>query len=56
MLRDAISANPQHYVFKIFRGSMPSESPKRPKISFLAIASLQKFFKGRLPTLKKNPR
>ena len=37
MSRNAISANPEHYLFKIFWGSMPPDSPKRPKKFFLPL-------------------
>ena len=33
MSRNAISANPEHYLFKIFRGSMP-RTPRRPNKNF----------------------
>ena len=42
MSRNAISANPERYLFKIFRRSMPPDPPRRPKKIFLAPALLQK--------------
>ena len=44
MSRNAISANPEHYIFKIFQGSMPPDPPRRPKTIFLAAAWLKSFF------------
>ena len=52
MSRNAISANPEHYIFKIFRGSMP-RTPRRPKTFFLAAAWLKIFFQDRLPPKQK---
>ena len=34
MSRNTISANPEHYIFKIFWGSMPPDPPRRPKKKF----------------------
>ena len=50
---NAISANPEHYLFKIFRESMPLEPPRRPKNFLLAAAWLQNVFKDRLPPKQK---
>ena len=38
MSRNAISANPEHYIFKMFPGSMPPDT----------LEGLQKFFQDRL--------
>ena len=37
-------ANPKHYLFKIFQGSMPLDPPTKPKKIFLAAAWLTKIF------------
>ena len=56
MFRNAISANPEHYIFKIFRGSMP-RSPLEGLKNFLITASwLKKLFQNQLPPQTKNPR
>ena len=34
MSRNAISANPEHYIFKLFWGSMPPDPLRRPKNIF----------------------
>ena len=44
--RNAISANPEHYIFKIFRGSMPPDPPEK---IFSRRLMAQKFFQDRLP-------
>ena len=44
MSRNAISANPEHYIFKLFWGNMPPEPPRRPKKIFLVTAWLKNFF------------
>ena len=41
---NAISANPEQYLFKIFWGSMPPDPLESLKNFFLAAAWLQKFF------------
>ena len=46
MSRNAISANPEHYIFKIFRGSMPPDPLRRPKKIFSRRRVAQKFFSG----------
>ena len=56
MSRNGISANPEHYIFQIFWGSMPPDPHRRPKHIFLAAASLKNFFKNRLSPQTKNPR
>ena len=40
MSRNAISANPEHYILKIFRGS----TSRRPKKIFSRLRVAQKFF------------
>ena len=52
MSRNAISANPEHYLFKIFREDAPGP-PRRPKKNFLATAWLQKFFGIDFPLKQK---
>ena len=37
MSRNAISANPEHYIFKIFRGSMPPDPLEGLKKFVIAI-------------------
>ena len=63
MSRNAISANPEHYIFyifKIFRGSMPRTPIKGLKKFFSHSRVAQIFFQDRLPPPKKrktkNPR
>ena len=34
MSRNAISANPEHYIFKIVQGSMPPDPARRPNKNF----------------------
>ena len=53
MSRNAISANPEHYIFKIFRGSMPPTPLEGLKYFFLAAAWLKNFFQDRLPPPNK---
>ena len=53
MSRNAISGNPEHYIFKSFQGSMPPDPPRRPKKIFLAAAWLKNFFQDRLPPKQK---
>ena len=53
MSRNAISANPEHYIFKIFWGSMPPDPRRRLKKIFLASAWLKNLFQGRLPPKQK---
>ena len=52
MSRNAISANSEHYIFKLFRGSMPSDPLEGLKNLFLAAAWL-KIFSDRLPPKQK---
>ena len=49
MSRNAISANPEHYIFKIFRGSMPPDPPEGLKKIFLPATWLKNYFQDRLP-------
>ena len=56
MSRNAISANPEHYLFKLFRGSMPSDPPRRPKKFFFLCCVAPKFFLGSTSPQTKNPR
>ena len=58
MPRNAISANPEHYIFKIFRGTMPPDPPRRPKKNFSRHRVAQKFFSGLTspPPQTKSPR
>ena len=56
MSRNAISANPEHYIFKIFRGSMPPDPPRRPKTIFSCCRVAQKIFSGSTSPRTKNPR
>ena len=53
MSRNAISANPEHYIFKIFRGSMPPDPLEGLKKFFLVAACLKKIFQYRLPPKQK---
>ena len=53
MSRNAISANPEHYIFNIFWGSKPLEPPRRPKKFLLADAWLKNFFSGSTPPPKQ---
>ena len=46
MSRNAISANPEHYIFKLFQGSMPPDPLRRPKKNFYRRHVAQKFFSG----------
>ena len=50
MSRNAISANPEHYIFKIFRGACPRTPLEGLKKSFLAAAWLKNFFQDPLPS------
>ena len=52
MSRNVISANPEHNILKIFRGSIPPDHLRGPKKSFLAILWLKTFFQDRLPPPK----
>ena len=54
MSKNAISANLEHYIFKIFRGSMPPDPPRRPKKNFFRCSVAQNFFQDRLPPNKKS--
>ena len=56
MSRNAILANPEHYIFKIFRGACPRTPLEGLKNFFLAAAWLKIFFQDRLPPQTKNPR
>ena len=54
MSRNAISANLELYIFKIFRGSMPPDPLEGLKKQvFLAAAWLKNFFQDRLPPPNK---
>ena len=53
MSRNAISANSEHYIFKIFRGSMPPDPLEGQKKIFLTAAWLKNFFQDRLPPKQK---
>ena len=53
MSRNAISANPEHYIFKIFRGSMPPDPLGGLKQFFLAAAWLKNFFRIDSPPPKQ---
>ena len=53
MSRNAISANPEHYIFKIFQGSMPPDPPGRPEKIFSRRRVAQSFFQDRLPPKQK---
>ena len=53
MSRNAISANPERYILKIFRGSMPPDPARRPKKIFLAAAWLKTFFRIDFPLKQK---
>ena len=44
MSRNAISANPEHYIFKIFWGSMPPDPTRRPKKFFFSPPRDSKIF------------
>ena len=46
MSRNSISANPEHYIFKLFRGSVPPDPPGRHN----------NFFQDRLSPQTKIPR
>ena len=50
MSRNAISANSEHYIFKIFGGSMPPDLPRRPG-SFFSLPRGSEIFSG--PTSPK---
>ena len=50
MSRNAISANPEHYIFKIFRGSMPLEGLKK---SFSPPRGSKIFFRIDFPPKQK---
>ena len=55
MSRNAISANPEHYIFKIVRGRMSPDPLEGLKKFFLAAAWLKNFFQDRLlPPNKKS--
>ena len=56
MSRNAISAKPEHYLFKIFRGSMPPDLPRGPKNIFSRRYVARKFFLGSTSPQAKNPR
>ena len=53
MSRNAISANPKYYIFKIFRESIPRTPLKGLKQFFLAAEWLKNFFQDRLPPKQK---
>ena len=54
MSRNAISANPEHYIFKIFQGSKPPDPPRKPKKIFSRRRVAQNFFQDRLPPKQKS--
>ena len=56
MSRNAISANLELYIFKIFLGSMLPDPLEGLKKFFLAAAWLKNVFQDRLPPQTKNPR
>ena len=53
MSRNVISANPEHYLFKIFQESMPPDPLEGLKIFFPVTARLQKFFRIDFPPKQK---
>ena len=53
MSRNAISANPEHYIFKIFRGSMPPDPLEGLQKIFLAATWLKNFFRIDFPPNQK---
>ena len=57
MSRNVISANPEHYIFKIFRGKHALD-PLEDLKNFFSLPRGSKFFQDRLPPLPqtKNPR
>ena len=54
MSRNAISANSDHYLFKIFRGSMPPDSQEGLKNFFLTVTWFQKVLGSTSPQSKKS--
>ena len=52
MSRNAISANSEHYTFKLFRGSMPPD-PLEGLKNFSRRRVAQNFFQDRLPPKQK---
>ena len=50
MSRNAISANPEHCLFKIFSGSMPSDPLEGLKQIFCRRCAARKFFLGSTPS------
>ena len=57
MSRNAISANPEHYLFKIFQGNMPPDPLEDPK-NFFHQCDSKKFFRINFPPpppKQKNP-
>ena len=56
MSRNAISANPEHYIFKNFQGSMPPDPARRPNKNFSHHHVAQNFYQDQLPPQTKNPR
>ena len=55
MSRNAISASPEHYIFKIFRESMPPDPPGRPTKNLSRRRVAQNFFSGSTPPQTRNP-
>ena len=53
MSRNAILANPEHYIFKIFQGGMPPDPLDNLKTIFPIAAWLQNFFKIDFPLKQK---
>ena len=53
MPRNAILANSEHYIFKIFLESMPPDPRRRPNNFFLVVAWLKTFFRIDSPPQKK---
>ena len=53
MSRNAISANPVHYFFEIFQGSIPPDPPSRPKKIFPTLAARKNFFRVDSPPPKQ---
>ena len=50
--RNAISANSEHYIFKLFQGSM-SPDPLEGLKNFFSLPRGSKFFQDRLPPKQK---
>ena len=54
MSRNVISANPEHYIFKIFWGSMPLDPLEGLKKIFLTAEWLKNFFRIDFPPNKNS--